>query len=413
ESISFKKQVEECFYRSVNWFINSGMLIDDGRNGVMEGLATEVFPDGEQRRLAYVRDDCTAETALVFFMRYFLDHDRRSKYISDNLMSVCFNFLQCKEGKFKGMLRWTQEAWGVCYQDDAARAIISQLLICLYTGEKTYLKECKDALDFLIRTTGTDGTRVQRTDNINLTEERLKMLADTPGNFISAHYNAYYLAALLLAYKITGNDEYKAIGIKGLETIMSHYPDTRREHSETQEMCRLVLPLSWLYWVTGEPKHKEWLYRVTEDLVRLKHPSGAYLEWDSGYKADRNNAGEGEESTLLTKNGDPVADLLYSLNWLPMAFAQAYLVTKDSYFRRLWEEIAKFFVSAQIHSDNKMIDGAWARAMDVDLMEVYGINADVGWGPWAIETGWTVSVIGAGLATGLSNDKLEQVFIKE
>jgi len=68
---------------------------------------------------------------------------------------------------------------------------------------------------------------------------------------------------------------------------MDAYPNTRREHSETQEMCRLILPLAWLYWVTNDDEHKEWLYRVTKDLQRVRHSSGAYLEWDTGYQANR------------------------------------------------------------------------------------------------------------------------------
>ncbi len=407
EALSMDQQVQACIVKSTSWFINSGMLVNGGKDGVKEGLATEVYADGKQRVLEYIRADCTAETSMAFFMNYLLTKDEKSKIISRDLIAVCFDFMQKKEeGPLKGMLRWTQEAWEVCYQDDAARVLISYLLKSLYTGDKEYLGECIDALEFLVNTTGTDGTRIARTENIDLTEERIKQLATTPHNFICAHYNAFYLGSLLLAYKITGIDKFREFGVKGLETLMSHYPDTRREYSETQEICRLIMPLSWLYWVTGDKKHKEWLYSVTADLIRFKHPSGGYLEWDSGYKSDRNNAGDGEESTLLAKNGDPVVDLLYSLNWLPMGFAQAYFVTKDTYFKELWEGIARFFVSTQISSDDRMINGAWARALDVEMMEVYGLNADVGWGPWAIETGWTVSVITSGLAQGLLADEL-------
>jgi len=407
ENILLNKQVEQCIENSISWFKAADMLINEGKDGVKEGLATEVYADGTQRVLEYVRADCTAETSFAFFMHNLLTKNTESLNISRNLASVCFDFMQKKEdGPLKGMLRWTQEAWEVCYQDDAARVLIPQLLKCLYTGEKDYLDECIEALWFLVRTTGTDGTRIQRTDNIFLTDERIKQLAENPANYISAHYNAFYLGSLLLAYRITGIEEFKNVGIKGLETIMSHYPDTRREYSETQEICRLIMPLAWLYWVTGDNKHKEWLYKVTADLIRLKHPSGGYLEWDTGYKSDRSNANVGEESTLLAKNGDPVVDLLYSLNWLPMGFAQAYFVTKDLYYKKLWEGIAKFFVSTQIQSSDKMIDGAWARALDVDIMEVFGLNVDVGWGPWAIETGWTVAEITSGLAAGLLADEI-------
>ncbi|MEK0312319.1 hypothetical protein [Cohnella sp. 56] len=401
-------QVHACVERAISWFTNANMLVDDGKNGVMEGLATEIYPDGSQRVLAGVRNDCTAETALVFYMNYLRSGEVRNLEISDNLLSLCFDAFQCKEeGHLKGMLRWTQTGWGVCYQDDAARVLIPQLLKNLYSGSVDYAEECVEALRFLVRSTGTDGTRVWRTDNGNLTEQRMRELGSTPARYPSAHYNAYYLGALLLAYKVTGLEEFKEAGVRGMETMMAAYPHTIREHSETQEMCRLILPLSWLYWVTGEQRHKDWLYRVSGDLTKFKHASGGYLEWDTGYAAEIK---EGAESSLLANNGDPVVDMLYSLNWLPMGFAQAFLVTKDPYFRELWEEIARFFIAVQIRSGDKMIDGTWTRALDVELMEVNGLVADAGWGPWAIESGWTVAEIASGLVVGLQSEELARFY---
>ncbi|WP_274365305.1 hypothetical protein [Paenibacillus thermotolerans] len=63
-------------------------------------------------------------------------------------------------------------------------------------------------------------------------------------------------------------------------------------------------------------------------------------------------------------------------------------------------------MSAQIMSGNKAIDGAWARAFDVELREVFGSPADRGWGPWAIESGLTVAEITSGLLMGLLKDRL-------
>ncbi|GGD56360.1 hypothetical protein [Paenibacillus nasutitermitis] len=404
---SFSEQLSKCIDRSIDWYRHADMLVNGGKDGVKEGLGTEIYPDGTQRVIPSIRADCTGETSLAFYMNYLRTKEPEDKEISERLIEVCFDFMQNKdEGPLKGMLRWTQEAWGVCYQDDVARVLIPQLLKCLYTDSKPYLNECIEALHFLVNTTGTNGIRVPRTDNIDLNEEKLRELASTPTSHISAHYNAFYLGSLLLAYKLTGIETFKKVGIQGLETIMSVYPHTQREYSQTQEICRLILPLSWLYWVTGDPEHKQWLYLVTEDLLKFKHISGGYLEWDDGYRSARNDAKEGEESTLLSQNGDPVVDLLYSLNWLPIGFTQAYFVTKDPYFKDLWEGIAKFFISTQIQSKDRMIHGAWARAYDVEKNEIFGLNADVGWGPWAIETGWTVAEISAGLSMGLLEDEL-------
>lgn len=405
KSTPLKEQIERSAFMALDWFEDAGILLEDGKQGALEGLGTEIYPDGSQRVSRILRADCIGETALPYFLDYLLRGKERSLQISEHLSDFVFDNYMCRdEGDFYGMFRWTNEAWGVCYADDVARAILPQLLKCLYLGNDHRLDDCVSALRFLVNTTGTDGTRISRTDKINLTQEKLRELKETPGKFPSAHYNAYYYATLLLTYKLTGIEQFKQTAIQGLTTIMSVYPETTREQSETQEYCRLILPLSWLYWVTNEQKHKEWLYQVTDDLAKFKHVSGGYLEWDSGYTASmRNEIGEGE-SSLIAKNGDPVVDLLYSNNWLPIGFIQAYWITGDDKFKQLWNEIAGFMVNTQIHSENKDIHGAWARAYDVERGEVFGSPADLGWGPWSIESGWTVAEISSGLYMGLFDD---------
>ncbi|TMV52688.1 hypothetical protein FE783_00380 [Paenibacillus mesophilus] len=406
--LPFLDRVLQSASRALCWFERSGVLYDEGVSGALEGPGTEVYPDGTQRMSAVHRVDCIGEISLPYLLDYLASGSRKSLRVADNLQKHIFDQYQCKETDvpWHGMIRWTEEAWGVCYQDDVARAIIPQLLKCLYMNTREHLDDIVAALRFLIRTTGTDGTRVFRTVNAKLDDEMMERLRTSPGNLPSAHYNAYYYAALLLAYKLTGIGEFRDTAVGGLTTLMSAYPDTKREQSQTQECCRLVLPLGWLYWVTGDKHHKKWLYQVVDDLQSFRHSSGGYLEWDEGYRAAmRHTAGTGE-SSLLASNGDPVVDLLYSNNWLPAAFIQCYFVTGDSMFKQLWEDSAAFLMSAQIVSSDPLIDGAWARAYDAKKREVFGSPADVGWGPWAIESGWTVAEIAAGLMMGLLEERL-------
>lgn len=406
------KQLLHTTQHALQWFEDAEILVNDGLDGAYEGMATEIDTNGHQRKSTILRADCMGEISFAYYLDYLQTGNKESKKRSSNLMNYVFdNYVVKDGGPLHGMMRWTNEAWGVCYQDDIARAIIPQLLKCHYENTTEHLDVCVDILNFLVKTTGTDGTRVFRTDNMNLNEETLKQLKQSPGDFPSAHYNAYYHATLLLAYKLTGIKEFKEVAIKGLTTIMNVYPETTREQSETQEYSRLILPLSWLYWVTGEMEHKNWLYKVTDDLQQFKHSTGCYLEWDSGYKATmRTEKGE-EESSLLTENGDPIADLLYSNNWLPMAYMQAYLITDDRKFYDLWLENVQFFVNTQLCSENKQINGAWARAFDVEKNEVYGTPADKGWGPWAIESGWTVAQVTAGMLTGCLYEKLKDHYV--
>lgn len=402
----FEEKLDACIKKGLAWFDGAGLLVRQGKEGLLEGVATEIYPDGSQRMLESPRPDCIGEVSLAFFLQYLKSGDKASIEIADNLISFFFPDMQVSDGgPFEGMLRWSLTAWEVCYQDDVARALIPVLLRCLFTGEKQHLDACVRALWFLVNTTGTDGTRVFRTDLKDLTEDKRKELISEPGNFPCAHYNAYYHASLLLAHRLTGIDEFRQVGIKGLETIMSVYPNTVREHSETQELCRLVLPLAYLYWTTGNKRHKDWLYQVVDDLQRFRHTSGGYAEWDTGYQSVRYGK-NGEECSLLTKNGDPVADLLYSVNWLPSGFIQAYMITGDPYFKACWKDIARFMISAQVHSTNNTINGGWARAMDMERMEVFALPNDVGWGPWAMESGWTAGEILSGLLLGQQSDSL-------
>ncbi|MCR5041574.1 MAG: hypothetical protein K6C36_05660, partial [Clostridia bacterium] len=170
----------------------------------------------------------------------------------------------------------------------------------------------------------------------------------------------------------------------------------RREQSETEEMCRLILPLAALYGATREERHLTMLCRVTDDLEAHRHPFGGYCEWDTGYKAACSRESRGECS-LLTENGDPVADLLYSVNWLPVGFAYAYHVTGDGRYRDLWRGIAEFMIRTQAISENPVVDGLWCRAFDMELGEVYGCPHDIGWAAHCSESGWTDAEILMGL----------------
>ncbi len=381
--------------RSIEWL--ERFVIDEGRGGIMEGLAHNVAPDGSQKVLTGIRADCTGEAAGAFMFYGKLTGRNTEEALADAMQDFNYTVMTVHGGIFDGMLRWTDSAWGACYQDDVARAVLPTIYMKYFFGEDKYYPAVENILDFLVKTTAKDGTRKSRTDRVYLDADKVKSLAqEEASGCLSAHYNAYYHAALLLAYECSGKREYLETGRKGLESLMKVYPDTHREQSETEEMARLVLPLALLYGITGEERHLEMLHRVTDDLEAHRHESGAVLEWDTGYKAECSRESLGECS-ILTENGDPVVDLLYSSNWLPIGYAFAYKTTGEERYIRSWRDIVKFMISSQIISKNEMLDGAWTRAFDVELKEAYAAPHDAGWATYACETGWTVSEIAMGM----------------
>ncbi|MFR1358409.1 MAG: hypothetical protein ACLSBB_14385 [Ruthenibacterium lactatiformans] len=155
-----------------------------------------------------------------------------------------------------------------------------------------------------------------------------------------------------------------------MRSLLAAYPKTMREQSETEELCRLLLPVSWLYYATGKEADLEMLYTVIRSLEAVRHPSGAYLEWDSDYSAACSRQ-EGGECSLLSRNGDPVADLLYSNNWVPMGLMQAYFVTGD-------ENIYALFLPCRVScqrpdQQQECKSTAHGRADTMDMMEVFGL----------------------------------------
>ncbi|MBO6052655.1 MAG: hypothetical protein J6Q17_02865, partial [Clostridia bacterium] len=378
----------------IRWLEN--FLVDDGEGGVREGLRHHITPDGKQQQLDGVRSDCSGETAGAFAMYARLNGSGRHETIAENIRSFLENNMVIRKEPYRGMVRWSDSAWHVCYHDDAARSVIPSLFGALFMEDERHFDDICERLDFLVKTTCRDGLAEPRVDIWAMDEEKLRERREKEHGLPSAHYNAYYSAALLLAYKKCGKPEYLDTARRGLERLMELYPETRREQSETEEMCRLVLPLAALYDATREEKHREFLYRVTGDLEKLRHPFGGYREWDTGYKASCSRESTGECS-LLAENGDPVTDSLYSSNWLPTGFAYAFYATGDEMFRGLWKNIADYYIRTQMLSEDPMLNGAWCRAFDMDLGEAYGCPHDVGWAANCCETGWTVAEILMGL----------------
>lgn len=394
---------EKTAEKALHWC--NTQLEANGKNGVREGLSHNILPNGKQLTSDVIRADCTGEVGGAFMLHALRTGNRNDLEIYRNTADFIFSSMQIHSGINKGMIRWSEEGWGICYADDVARAVIPTLMYIRLTGDTIHLQDVCSAMDFLVSSTGTDGLRIRRTDIIHHGRTELDALHTHPGAFPSAHFNAWYHAALLLTYQLTGNSLYRDTALSGLASIMAVFPDTIREHSETQELCRLILPLAERYRVTGEQKHLLELDKVADMLFHFADPSGSYREWDSGYKSFRSRM-TGSECSLLAENGDPVSDLLYSVNWLAPGFAAATEITREPRFRDALCALVRFFCNCQQRSLDPSIDGSWPRGIDLSRMENYGVPHDTGWGPCCVESGWTVGEITMGIEYALLRNLL-------
>ena len=71
------------------------------------------------------------------------------------------------------------------------------------------------------------------------------------------------------------------------------------------------------------------------------------------------------------------------------------------------DKLAEFLVRSQ--AKGGQVDGAWMRSFDFKDWDYYGSATDTGWGPWSVESGWTMTWITTSLALRQKNTTLWQV----
>jgi len=218
----------------------------------------------------------------------------------------------------------------------------------------------------------------------------------------TAHYQGWVWAAFLRAYAMGGDRIFLERARAGLRRLVGAYPDRWNcaNGSVSLEESRILLPLAWLVRADDQPEHRAWLTRFVTLFRKRQDRSGlpaeALARPTSG--VPQSNAEYGvAETSLLQRNGDPVADLLYTANFAAIGLHEAAALGLDE-AKTASDALADALVRIQVSSQSPQLDGAWFRAFDFHRWEYWASNADVGWGAWAVETGWTQSWITAFLA---------------
>ena len=148
---------------------------------------------------------------------------------------------------------------------------------------------------------------------------------------------------------------------------------------------------------TGED-FSESINGVLDFYEKNQHPMGGISEINIRLvKHDEAGVGIGDGS-------DHVADLLYCNNFslaalsllvkLPPEKVKGVDITRA---RSIYGRLRDFICKVQIASQHPRFGGEYQevsfQAYEMDLKEWYGLDRDAGWGPYCIETGWTMATI--------------------
>lgn len=425
----------ESFRRGVNWFVNARMLMHpswqgridnvarnpkedgvapappassaggDGSHGLLEGYSSRIFPDGTQPLRWHLRADCIGEASGAFGVSCALDRNSEHCRIAERLNDYLYTRSELTGGPRAdpaspsyGLIGWSlPTAAHVYYGDDNARALLGTMLAAASVPSSKWDERILRAILANFRTAGKYGFRRGRLEDAPLQQNGWRSFHDAETINYAPHYECYLWATYLWAYDKTRYVPFLDRAKTAIRMTMEAYPDKWRwTNGIQQERARMLLPLSWLVRVEDTPEHRAWLAKVATDLLALQDSSGAIREeigsvGQGRYGPPKTNAAYGTaEAPLIQSNGDPLSDLLYTTNFAFLGLHEAAAATGAAKYKAAADSLATYLVRIQAKSTRlPQFDGAWFRAFDFGRWDYWASNADLGWGAWSVETGWT------------------------
>ena len=378
----------------------------DGSLGVLEGHCSAIYKDGRQAYRYWIRDDIQGEASMAFAIAGEVLNNQEYKAVAERLSD--YSFKEFQDGPRSdpnsptyGLLGWAYTHKWVYYGDDNARSILGSILAGKVLGTDKWKKNLDAAIEANLNTTGKNGFRGPRLHEQDIQANGLEYYQN--GELINPHphFESWLWACYLWQYANTGNKKYLETAEKGISLTMAAYPDGWSwTNGIQQERARMVLPLAWLYRVSPTEEHKAWIDRITADIAKNQVECGAIREElgnpsKGSFGAERSNADYGRnEAPLIFRNGDPVADMLYTSNFAVFALNEAACATGDPKIRKMADDLGEFLVRIQARSkERKNVDGAWFRAFNYRDWDYWASNADAGWGAQSTLTGWIQSWI--------------------
>ncbi len=397
-------------------FSTARMPVGDGSRGILEGFSSRIRFDGTQDQRLVHRGDCHGESAMGLAFGGELAGDPNLGRIAGNILDFYYFTSIARKGARAdpnhpayGLVAWGVTNWDwekAFYGDDNARLMLGTIATASLLRTDRWDEPVLRCLLGNLRTTGRLGFRTDRIDLPDLAKNGWHHYFDASPINCAPHYEAYLWACYLWAYRHTGYEPFLARAESAIRRTMDAYPDRWRwTVGVPSDQGRMLLPLAWLVRVKDTPEHRQWLRRMAEDLTKRQVASGALREelatvGRTDLAPPRSNEDYGKnEAMLLQRNGDAVSDMLYTCNFALLGLHEAAAATGERLFVDAEDKLARFLCRIQVRSEVRPeLDGAWFRGFDFGRWEYWASSADVGWGAWCIETGWSqgwiVSVLG-------------------
>lgn len=393
--------------------VNEDFLLGNGSCGVLEGHGSMIDSKGKQNYRYWLRADVQGEAAFLMASAAKATGDSKFADIAENVLDYLFysgDFIRDSKkdpaSDSYGLIGWAQTHDYVYYNDDNARCVLGAIGASSLLDNHRWNKFIVDNIMANFNLSSRYGFLPDRFEEPELAEKGAKHYSESELILPHPHFVSWMLACYLWLYDKTGYEPLLDKSKTAIANIMAAYPDNWQwTNGIQQERARMVLPLAWLVRVDDTPEHRQWLDMVVSKLLENQDACGAIREELGGDglgmfgKATSNRDYGVREAPLISKNGDPVADMLYTCNFAFFALNEALHATGEPRYREAVDRLGDFLVKVQAESETHTdIDGAWMRAFDYNRWDYWASNADHGWGAWSTLSGWIQSWIVSTLA---------------
>jgi hypothetical protein len=380
----------------------------NGSLGILEGPASRIDYDGTQQYRYWIRADVQGEVAYALSAAADLLDKPYYDTVAANLIDFVLYHSNLRAGKKKdkkssvyGLVGWAVTHPGTFYGDDNARCMLGMIGASAYLHTDRWDKEILENILANFRTTGVKGFRGNRLEESAILKNGWQYYWNRDIVSPHPHFESWLWACYLWLYDKTGYQPLLEKTEKAIKITMENYPSNWLwTNGLQQERARMILPLAWLVRVDNTREHRKWLEQLVTDLISFQAPSGAIREElgtvgkGQAGPARSNSDYSTHEEPLIFKNGQPVADMLYTCNFALFSLNEAAHATNNPKWKQAANRLSDFLTRIQVKS-NKFsdINGAWFRAFDYSQWDYWASNGDAGWGAWATLTGWIQSWI--------------------
>lgn len=389
--------------------VSDEMLQGDGNFGIMEGHASEINYDGTQQYRYFIRADVQGEAAMLLAASGNLTGNELYMRTSENLLDYLFYTSDFRAGDMNdrnspvfGFIGWANTHLGAFFNDDNARCILGAIGASSYLPSQRWNSFIVENILANYRISSRQGFQGGSLLAPDIIGNGIRYYSDRDFVYPSPHFESWMWACYIWLYARTGYKPLLDKAKTAIKTMMDLYPSGWYAQNGTQQQrARMILPLAWLVRAEDTPEHRKWLDTMVKAVLEYQDESGAIREeiglasQDSHKLLISSNDDYGKnEAALIAENGDPVADMLYTCNFLFFALNEAAHATGDEEYFAALESLSDFLTRIQVKSSrHKDVDGAWFRAFDYDRWDYWASNADDGWGAWCTLAGWIQSWI--------------------